>query len=519
MNIKQFFNFSSNRMPYKHLRAQSFTPPTNSNTPSQELFGFRGVSGMSRIFSPIVWTQAAKAGLHLNDTSPIARRMNAIPQEGMQNAGLKIETENEAIKILFKEWWENPFFGFQKVFWDLYTDYLNTGDLIIPVAVNEVNGRCDFGFIDPFAVSEVKLNPGNPMHVESVVVSVGAGQPQPFEVIAPDPFGILEGDIFYFRNKKAPNEVRGYPALTASADLLELQRDNMFKEAERWAFLRYWILQVQLDTSDEGMIEEYKEKNFPGGTTPPVGSIEVTNKDVEMKFLTPGLNSRDGSNVAKTIKGHIFGGEGYPAWFFGEADGTNVATAREMMRPTLWKIMREVRTVTDMLSFMFSFVVQKAALNSRFTMVGTVSLADAVGSWKLKFNNIYPKELLVSTAAVKDLTAILIDAVNNNLASIETARRLWVDCLGDVDVEIDLDQMIEELDAAEKEAEETNLFTGPADDEGGLNLTPGESGLDFNELMRAATHGTGPAYLDALKKRKARKVVAGSNGHTDGVGA
>lgn len=456
------------------------------------------------MFSPIVWNHAAKAGLHLNDRSPIAKRMINIPIEGMQDAGLRIETDNEAIKLLFKEWWSNKFFGFRKVFWDIYRDYKNTGDMLIPVAVNEINGRCDFGFIDPFAISDVKLNPGNPMIAEQVIVSVGATMPRPFDVIQADPFGVLNGEVFYFRNKKAPNEVRGFPTLTASADLLELQRDNIFKEAERWAFLRYWILQVKLSTADENTIAEYQQEHYPKGSRPPMGSVEVTNEDVDMEFKSPDLQSRDGSNMSKLIKNHIFGGEGYPGFFFGESDGTNVATAREMMRPTLWMIMGEVRTVTEILSFIFSFVVQKASLNSRFTQFGTVSLIDAMDSWELKFNNIYPKEFLVSTAAVKDITAVLVEAVANSLCSIETARKIWVDCLGDLDVEIDLKKMIEEIEAAEAENEITNF------DDPGANLdTAGPGGLGFNELMRAAQH----ASVEAKKKKKA--VYEGTNGHTE----
>ena len=496
-------------MPFKHLRAQSFSPPVNSNSPNTELFGFRGVSGMSRMLSPIVWNDAAKAGLHLNDRSPIAKRMVNIPIEGMQNAGLRIETDNEAIKLLFKEWWGNKFFGFKKMFWEVYRDYKNTGDMLIPVAVNEINGRCDFGFIDPFAISDVKLNPGNPMMAEQVIVSVGAAMPRTFDVILPDPFGVLIGDLFYFRNKKAPNELRGFPTLTASADLLELQRDNIFKEAERWAFLRYWIMQVKLDSANESTIAEYQEEHYPKGSRPPMGSVEVTNKDVEMEFKTPNLNSRDGSNVSKLIKGHIFGGEGFPSWFFGESDGTNVATAREMMRPTLWMIMGEVRTVTEILSFIFSFVVQKASLNSRFTHFGTVSLIDAMDSWELKFNNIYPKEFLVSTAAVKDITAVLVEAVANSICSIEKARKIWVDCLGDLDVEIDLKEMIDEIEAAEGEESITDIFN-PADEPAGVDLdTAGPGGLGFNELMRAAQH-------TAIERKKNKKAYEG-NGHAKGV--
>ena len=182
------------------------------------------------------------------------------------------------------------------MFWPIYRDSKNTGEMLIPLAVNEINGRCDFGLIDPFATSDVKLKPGNPMIAEQVTVSVGATMPRTFDVIAPDPFGVLVGDLFYFRNKKAPNEIRGFPTLTASADLLELQRDNIFKEAERWAFLRYWIMQVKLDTADETVIAEYQEAHYPKGSRPPMGSGEITNKDVSMEFKTPNINSRDGPN-------------------------------------------------------------------------------------------------------------------------------------------------------------------------------------------------------------------------------
>ena len=239
-----------------------------------------------------------------------------------------------------------------------------------------------------------------------------------------------------------------------------------------------------------------------------MGSLEVTNKDVSMEFKTPNLNSRDGSNVSKLIKGHIFGGEGYPAWFFGESDGTNVATAREMMRPTLWMIMGEVRRGTGFCVFIFSVGPQKASLNARFTQFGTVSLTEAVDGWELKFNNIYPKEFLVSTAAVKDITAVLIEAVSNSLCSIEKARKIWVDCLGDLDVDIDLKEMIAEIEAAEAEDDITGIFN--LDDEPGVDLgTAGPGGLGFNELMRAAQHAT--------IERKKKKKVYESNSHANGA--
>ena len=169
--------------------------------------------------------------------------------------------------------------------------------------------------------------------------------------------------------------------------------------------------------------------------------------------------------------------------------------------------MGEVRTVTEILSFIFSFVVQKASLNSRFTQFGTVSLIDAMDSWELKFNNIYPKEFLVSTAAVKDITAVLVEAVANSLCSIETARKIWVDCLGDLDVEIDLKEMIAEIEAGEAESEITD-FDNP-----GVDLdTAGPGGLGFNELMRAAQHAS-------IERKKKKKVYEGTNGHTKEVPA
>lgn len=495
------------RHKWLHLQNANFSP--SSNDPDFELFGFRNMSGGARVGQPFNWERSARASISLYETEGLGERLIDAPIEALENAGVILETDDKVVRELWSEFWEDEVNGFKNIFWRLYTDYKVTGEMLLPIMANEFDGSVQFGFIDPFSVGKVIRRKTNPTIVERVEVAMGVGAPVMMETIKPDFFGMLQGDVFYFRNTKHPNSERGFPVVHTIADLVELHGDNTFNEAERVQIANRWIMHMTRKGDTPEQLEEYKKTHYPDGMAPPKGTIEITNEDVDMKFLIPELKGMDRSQHSKMIMKAIFAGSGYPGFMFGEVENLNISTAREQFRPLIWRTAKEARIAINILTMIFTFIVQQARLRNRATNAGIMSFTSDSIEFKIKMGNIYPKEVLVSTAALKDLTVVLSSATVERWLAPVTAKNLFVEFLNDMGAEIDVaenDKQLKEIEKQDQlEKEKMNQLMGMAgnDDE----VPENGNGFQRADLLRMSAGMDITNLYESFRKAIASRVI------------
>jgi len=379
------------------------------------------------------------------EKNPTANRIITVPVEALQSAGLSISAGDEAVQAFIDEWWNDPIDGYIHQFYKDYQDNKLMGESVFPVGINPINGIIELGFIDPMNISSVLKVAGNARIDDRVILKPNLkGEQQSFDIIRKRQ-GVFTGDAFYFGFNKSTNGTRSRPELLKLLDWLDLFDSGMFNEAERWNLLSAFYFDIEMLNANSDQIKKYKNENFPTGKPPKSGTAFVHNEKIQQKIISPDLKAYQHTEAAKLQKQHIYGGAGYPDWFFGSGADTNQGVAREQMRPTIWLIEREQKRVSTMLYCILHFNLLQAQKHGYHTEAGLISESTDI-SFDINHNSVFPKDLVSNAVAYAQVTAAVNMQVDSGRMSEEVANEINASMVNELlDLDINPDDLVDEL--------------------------------------------------------------------------
>jgi hypothetical protein len=283
-----------------------------------------GVKFARRDLSPMAQDRMLEIAWYLYEQNPFARRLITCMTDLVVGEGLGFDAEDAKILEAGQKVWQHPINKLGERARELHNALALNGELILPVAVNDVSGVPTIGYIDPYQVERIELRVDNVLVPEYVVLKKTATDQEQkrIKIVAQDPLtGRLDGECFYLGINKLPNSGRGRSDFLPLGDWLDLFDQYMFAEVERVRLLSAFVWDLQVTGANAEQIAA--RVNEIG--TPQSGSVFAHNENETLEAASPTLNATDRSETAKLLTIHITGSLGMPISWFGWTD-SNRAT-------------------------------------------------------------------------------------------------------------------------------------------------------------------------------------------------
>jgi hypothetical protein len=413
-----------------------------------------------------------KTSRELVKRDPTSKRALQIPIEAIEASGYSIQTDNKQVEQFFGKFLSK----WSCYFSLLYMDRLVNGEICLPVRFNPVNGWPSFGYIDPLAIQSVEYG-ANTLEPEIVRVKVGL-ESKDLKVIKfhedADGYLTYDGDCFYWGNFPMMGMSRGMPELTAELDYVQLFEKAMRSEAARFAELRSFLWFFKFSGKEQEWIDDWMSKTFPDGKPPGPAAMFGGNENFSIEAISPSLQAADAADAAEMIGQHIFSGLGFPTFYFGKGENTNVATAREISIPTSWKLKRHQKTFIEMVKAICSLAYIDAA-GAGMIYHKEFLRKLRVDEWDITCGEIYPRDMIGAAQIFGQLMSSVATAQSNG--TLPEPVRNEVICVG-----------LREL---------------------GIQKTPQELAKQLEVEKKK---------LEAEKKKNQEKFLANINGKTNGNG-
>jgi hypothetical protein len=351
--------------------------------------------------------------------------------------------------------------------------------------VRDGDGFVRLGYLDPRQIATVVLDPENPEQPIGVitkrdnrsrqlkykVVVLGADEDLFSENTAKIRAEFSDGECLLFQLNKFPNGSRGRSDLLGQMDWLDAYDDFLFGELDRIGYLRSFVWDLTVKGGDPQTVEKHKKEFVPPGPN----STYVHNESLELKALSPQLQSADTSESARLLRNHVLGGSTTPEHWFGGGGDVNRAAASEMGEPTFKVFTMRQMFLRRVLETIGRFVLWQSAQ----TQAVTPDWSDE--RWKVTavFPELAAKDVTKFAAALQSLVAAVIQLMGAGLLTEETALKLVSDVARrfgqDIDAKAELAAALKqkaERDAAEQA---NDVFSNaPAD----LRAAAGEASAD-----------------------------------------
>lgn len=426
------------------LKEQSEEAPVGFTIDSDDHL-FRSMGRFMRDLEPISAERGVNISFMLYDKNPLARRLIDTPIQAIESAGLTIEAEDEIVQSFVDEFWSDNLSGFKRMFFPFMRSLAMTGELSLPIGVNEIDGSLDFAYIDPVNIDKILPKSGNALIPDKIVMKQSASQSKSqadvYEIMRYNG-AIFSGQVFHYPINNPVNSTRGRGQLLAHLDWLDIYDDALFNEAERWKALKAYAYDVEINGADEAAQQAYLKKHFSGD----VNSlrVHVHNDKVKMNAVTPDLKAQDGATIIRVLRNHIVGGAGYPGFFFGFAEDANLAGAKEMLTPAVWMIEQQQRWAEYILTFIATLAVEEAKKHGKYTEAGQMTMK-LPSKLKVKSASVFPRDMVQLSAMFMQVVSALSSALTNKIINQRKAVEMMAFALSHLGFETTADEL-EELD-------------------------------------------------------------------------
>ncbi|MEE9275694.1 MAG: hypothetical protein V3V62_10340 [bacterium] len=306
-------------------------------------------------------------------TNLMGKRLIEIVTDHVVGEGVSWQSEDPLALEAVLGFWGDPVNQLDLRFERLVSELGIYGELLLPVAVSQFEGRVRLGYISPRLIEEVVSDPDNCALDIGVVLRREDGRPgkRVRTVLAGDPREYLgaaawkerekftSGEAFLFQINKASDAARGTSDILAAIDWIDAYERFVFDAAERARIQNSFIYDVTLKGAGPEKIAEWLSEN---GVAPRPSSVRVHNEKEEWRVVSPDLKSGDQGvqGLAKMMRGYVLGGMGMPVHWFGQGEDVNRASAESMDQPTLKKMTRRQRTVRHILRRMADKQLEEA---------------------------------------------------------------------------------------------------------------------------------------------------------------
>ena len=393
--------------------------------------GFRRLSSSTnRDLSPLRQDRMIEMAWWLYDSNLFAKRLVGFFTEFVVGEGMKLKATDQRVQEVLDEFWHDPVNRMELNLESHVRELSIFGEQFATAHVNPVSGRVRLGSIDPFDVEEVKWGSLSPDGLDiaiplEVKVKSQMGRPaRALKVInlVEDPAhpeaGYRSGEVFVFQINKAKRGTRGRSDLFAAVDYIDGYDQLLFSALERFDV----STRVFEDVTLEGYTEEECRAwlNKPENRTPPRPlSKRAHNEKTKFELVSPQLGAYELESAgAKPFRNFILGGTGFPNFWFGGGDETNLATAVEQGTPTFKMLAARQIYVRAIVKDLAAFVIDRAILAGR--------LPEAVDrSYECEAAELSMRDMGKISGALNQVTFSLQAAVGEAWLTQETAARVF----------------------------------------------------------------------------------------------
>lgn len=411
--------------------------------------GFRRITSSRRDLNPLALERAQAVSFKLWRENPMARRIIEMIVDFVVGDGLRIEAPDERVlQVVEAEFWNDRSLRLDLRHRGFVRDLSINGEIAFRGFVNDTIGRTRIGYIDPARIKDVRKHPDNLLidhsivlrgplaaaDVEVLIVNVDESDPS-----APQ----LVGDAFYYGINRPTIAHRGTPDLLALADWIDGYDQTLWNLVERSGFQNAFIYDVTLDGASALEIDDWLRKH---GNAPRPGTVRAHGSSEKWEAVSPALGAAETVPAARTIKNYALGGAGVPEAWFADGDSANRATLSAQGDPTYRMLTARQAEVRYVFEDILAWVVDRAIFHGR--------LPDGVDR-TLRIITPEPstKDLTAITGSLAQLTAAIEAAVEADLISKASARKVWLGLASQIGLELDPEEE-EEAIAEEKKADE-----------------------------------------------------------------
>ena len=287
-------------------------------------------------------------------SNPLARRFVEITVDFIIGDGFEISSKNPAVNAYINQWATDPTVDIFVLADQWANDLLILGEYGLQPEVNEISGFVRYEPLDVTSVVEVYSRYGKPQLVKSGSAFSSALKTIAYKDIDPSShtYGALKGDLIFAQINTTTLLSRGYSILLTLRDWIRANDDFIYNELSRAVALRKFLIHLKVTGATQQKLKEYEEKYKEPPTS---GTMIVSNEKEEWSFLSPNLNAGDTTTLSKTIRNLILAGAGTAEHWLAEGGDVNRATAAEMSKPILRRLVRYqsiyMRFVTQVCTF------------------------------------------------------------------------------------------------------------------------------------------------------------------------
>lgn len=407
-----------------------------------------GVRMHHRDLTPLQQERMLEIAWFLFEQNPLAKRLITLTSDLVTGGGITVNAEDARIQAVVDKVWTGRINQLQTRAREFHNALGITGELVLPVAVNPINGGLQLGYLDPAQVEAVIPLPGNilvPMAVRLKSDRMGGGgDARELQIVRENPAtGRLEGECFYLGINKLPNSLRGRSDLLAYADWIDMYDQFMLSEVERIHLQSSFVWDYKIEGADQAKIKE----RLAALPTPRPGQVFGHNEKETLEARTPDLKAVDRSAAGRMMLTHIIGSFGFPLTYFGFTDSNNatIQGQNDIMLRTPESRQHEYR---GFLETIVRFAIQQA------THRNPVLFQDAKDGFQVRMPEIQAKDVSRVGQIFSQVVSALDTAMQNKTASRQLAVTVTVGLLKHLGIDADPATVIEQADADAEERQD-----------------------------------------------------------------
>jgi len=413
-------------------------------------------------------------------SNPIAKRIIDLTAEYVVGDGITYIAEDANVQEILDAHWTDPTNNWTIHQFSRVRDLGLTGELCIPVYVNEANGHVTLGNIDTSMIETVVEHPDNSMKQQLIILrklpkesyrrayrvidtssaemgskehgrlvglncgTVSGADFSKGDIIEPTGTGRkykceIAGACFFFTINNPMTANRGWSDLLPDMDWIDAHDQFLFSSVEKAIESSKYVLDVTLQGKNEQQIREWLRNQR--ALKP--GERFAHNENVSMNFQTPDLKLEDSASLASVLKNHVLAGAGLPPIWFAESL-TSRASAPEMTEPAYRHLRMRQKYIAYVISRIFRFTLDQAIIHGRLRQDmrrNDNNLANIESaSFYLRMPEVSFRDQRANAIAVRSISTALKDGITNGFIEQDEAARIFRRYLGSSGIDAGRDE-------------------------------------------------------------------------------
>lgn len=387
---------------------------------------------------------------YLARVNPVANRLLTLISDFVLGEGVEVSGASAAVQDVVTQHWADRYNAWDRESPARMRRFFKTGEYLMPLFINPVNGDVRVGSILPDRIKTVHTDPENWESVTAVELKPVTGQTEGVRYTVVNDFSAdelagVERPALWWSYGNDDGE-RGISLLYPIADYLDALDQFMFSEVERWLLLKAFVWDVTIKGATQDTINEMvKRGDF---RTPTPSEVIVHNDTTEWQAKSPQLDTHDAANGIRLVRNHALGAVGIPEHWYAEGGDVNRATATEMAEAPRKRLTALQEIWRNMMLDLLHVVVEYKVLFGQIPAELPTEDEDgnphdeatpARGHVEVSMPDLSPDDQEVMAGVLSSLVASLMQAEDQGYVSRETSQRTVLMTLQQMGVDFDIE--------------------------------------------------------------------------------